>query len=198
MDPETADSSTLIAAARKGSQSASRELIRRHQAQVASTIYGILGVCDEAEDIGQETFLRFFGTLNQFREEASPATYLTRIAVNLCINEIRKRQRHRLFHWDSENEGLDKIADRDFQAAHSMEQIAVHNALQRLKPKYRTILVLRHMCGYTTAETASILSLPLGTVLSRLSRAQDRIRSILDPSGKENHYASREKAKILV
>jgi len=57
----------------------------------------------------------------------------------------------------------------------------INNALQSLQPKYRSVIVLRMMEGYTTKETAKILNLPIGTVLSRLSRAQDKLKEILEP-----------------
>jgi len=198
MGSEPDDIIDLIAAARKGNQAACRELIDRHQRQIAATVYGILGVCNEAEDIGQETFMRFFASLDQFRGESSVTTYLTRIAVNLCINEIRKRQRHRLVHWVSTHDNLEQVPEENWSKSTSIEQITVHNALQKLKPKYRSVLVLRLMSGYSTSETAAILSLPLGTVLSRLSRAQDQIRQILDPTGKEKTYVNPKKIKSAV
>ncbi len=187
----------LTSRAAKGDPAACRDLIRLHQRQLASTIYGILGACTEAEDIGQEAFMRFFASLSQFRGDASTATYLTRIAVNLCINEIRKRQRQRLFHRIISPEQLDRIHDTVPLPSASIEQITVHKALQRLKPKYRTVLVLRHMNGCSTAETAAILSLPIGTVLSRLSRAQEQLRKILDPAGKEKNHVKTKKAQAI-
>lgn len=190
---QTAETTDLLKKAAQGNQSACAELIHRYQRTVAGTIYGILGLCPEAEDIGQETFLRFFSTLDRFRGEASPGTYLTRIAVNLCINEIRRRQRHRLFHSPAEPEQINRIPGDDGSGSRSIEQIMVHNALQKIKPKYRTVLVLRHMNGLSTAETAAALSLPLGTVLSRLSRAQDQLKKVLDPAGKESQYAHEKK-----
>lgn len=179
----------LIQKAIEGNQSACRELIRIHQRQVAATVYGILGTCSQAEDIGQETFLRFFSTLDRFRGESSVATYLTRIAVNLCINEIRRRQRFRLLHTDLSPESLEKVPGTDASPSASIERITIHNALQRLKPKYRAVLVLRFMSGYSTAETAAILSIPTGTVLSR---AQDQIKEILYPQYKENEYVPKK------
>jgi RNA polymerase sigma-70 factor (ECF subfamily) len=188
------DTTDLLTKAAQGNQSACTRLIHLHERAVAGTIYGILGVCPEAEDIGQEAFLRFFSSLGQFRGEASPATYLTRIAVNLCINEIRRRQRHRLLHLATKPEQMDQVPGPDGSGIRSIETIVVHNALQKIKPKYRTVLVLRHLNGLSTAETAAVLSLPVGTVLSRLSRAQDQLKKILDPAGKENHYAHEKKA----
>jgi len=64
---------------------------------VAATVIGMLGHCPEAEDIGQETFIRFYKSLDKFRGDASVGTYLTRIAINLSLNEIKRRRRQRKF-----------------------------------------------------------------------------------------------------
>jgi RNA polymerase sigma-70 factor (ECF subfamily) len=71
-----------------------------------------------------------------------------------------------------------EIADYDTQERKEASEI-VHKALMGLDPKFRIILTMRMLQGYTTKETAEILDLPLGTVLSRLSRAQDQLRNIL-------------------
>ena len=73
---------------------------------------GMLGHCTEAEDIGQETFIRFYKSLNRFRGESSISTYLTRIAINLSLNEIKRRQRHRKYFSNTSEEGMDKIPEK--------------------------------------------------------------------------------------
>jgi RNA polymerase sigma-70 factor (ECF subfamily) len=73
----------LIQASKQGDEQAFKELIRRHESRVASTVIGMLGNCPEAEDVGQETFIQFYKNLKHFRGDASIGTYLTRIAINL-------------------------------------------------------------------------------------------------------------------
>ncbi|MFH1221379.1 MAG: sigma-70 family RNA polymerase sigma factor [Candidatus Eisenbacteria bacterium] len=171
----------LIAAARGGNDRAFRDIVRLYEPAVAATVMAMLGDCAEAEDVGQETFVRFYRSLDKFRGESSVKTYLTRIAMNLSLNELKRRKRRRFFvssrpveeHSDlpSKESGRDDIGDRDLVA----------KALARLDDRSRSVIVLRLIDGYSTEETAGILGLPLGTVLSRLARAQEKLRGILGP-----------------
>lgn len=143
---------------------------------------GMLGHCTEAEDIGQETFIRFYKSLDKFRGESSISTYLTRIAINLSLNEIKRRQRHRKRYSNSSDEGLDNVPEKSVSKNTSETKELVHMGIQKLEPKFRSVIVLRLILGYTTQETAKLLRLPMGTVLSRLTRAQMKLRDILAPS----------------
>ena len=88
----------LIDRARAGDEAAFRGLVERYESQVAATVVGMLGPGDEADDVGQETFVRFYQALSKFRGEAALGTYLTRIAMNLSLNAIKRRQRQRWRH----------------------------------------------------------------------------------------------------
>ena len=149
---------------------------------MAATVIGMLGYCQEAEDIGQETFIRFYQSLDKFRGESSVGTYLTRIAINLSLNEIRRRQRRRKFFFPNPDEKMENIPDTNSPKNQKEAKQIVQQGLQKLDPKFRTVLVLRLIDGYSTEETARILNLPVGTVLSRLARAQMKLREILKPS----------------
>jgi len=152
---------------------------------VAAVIIGMLGYGDEAEDIGQETFMRFYKSLQRFKGESSVGTYLIRIAINLSINELKRRQRrNRFFHvsWEPGLE-MESLPAGPSAANPDPEQeekkVFVRQALQKLEPRFRSVIVLRLMDGYSTKETARILKLPMGTVLSRLARAQMKLKEIL-------------------
>ncbi|RMH54101.1 MAG: sigma-70 family RNA polymerase sigma factor, partial [Bacteroidetes bacterium] len=88
---------TLVARARQGDEQAFRNLVERYESTVAATVIGMLGAGPEAEDVGQETFIRFYRALHQFRGEAAVGTYLTRIAINLSLNALKRRRRRRLY-----------------------------------------------------------------------------------------------------
>lgn len=143
---------------------------------------GMLGHCTEAEDIGQETFIRFYKSLNKFRGESSISTYLTRIAINLSLNEIKRRQRRRKYFSTTSEDRLDNIPEITTSKNKNETQEIVNLAIQKLEPKFRSVLVLRLILGYTTQETAKIMKLPVGTVLSRLTRTQMKLKDILTPS----------------
>jgi RNA polymerase sigma-70 factor (ECF subfamily) len=156
--------------------------VKKNENQVAAIVIGMLGHCTEAEDIGQETFIRFYKSLNKFRGESSISTYLTRIAINLSLNEIKRRQRRRKYFSNTSEEGMDNIPENTTSKNRKETKEIVNQGIQKLEPKFRTVLVSRLILGYTTQETAKLLKLPVGTVLSRLTRAQMKLKSILTPS----------------
>lgn len=170
----------LVERARTGDKTAFSQLVRNYEPIVASTIIGMLGPGEDAEDVGQNVFIRFYNAMGDFRGEAALSTYLTRIAINLSLNEIKKRKRRNLLFFNKrEGEREFEMPDEhNFEEAYDTKE-AVNIALQQLEPKFRTVVVLRMLQGFTTAETAKILNLPLGTVLSRLSRAQDKLKVLL-------------------
>ena len=83
----------LLERARGGDDRAFRVLVDRYQGVVAATVTGMLGLGDDAEDVGQETFIRFHRSLDRFRGESSVATSLTRIAINLSLTALKRRRR---------------------------------------------------------------------------------------------------------
>ncbi|MDH4221000.1 MAG: sigma-70 family RNA polymerase sigma factor [Candidatus Aminicenantes bacterium] len=171
----------LFRAAKNGDKNAFKELIKKYEHQVAATVIGMLGNCPEAEDVGQETFIRLYQSLDKFRGEASLGTYLTRIAINLSLNELKRRQQKRGRFFSRADEVVESIPDKNNQKQRKELKDIVHMGIRKLDPKYRTVVVLRLIDGYSTQETAQILKLPVGTVLSRLARAQMKLKEILTP-----------------
>jgi RNA polymerase sigma-70 factor (ECF subfamily) len=175
------EESELIKAAIEGDKNAFGEIVTRYQRMVARTVKGMLGDSVFAEDIGQEVFIKLYHSLSDFRGEAKLSTYIQKIAVNLTLNEIKRRKRFfSMFSQRGNNEMYEfEIADTDNEEKREASEI-VNKALLAMDPKFRIILTMRMLQGYSTKETAEILDLPQGTVLSRLSRAQDQLREILD------------------
>ncbi len=175
----------LIAQTLAGNQQAFGVLVRRYERQVAATVLGMLGNCTEAEDVGQETFVRFYKALASFRGDSTVGTYLTRIAINLSLNELKRRKRHRSFFFFLSSNDTEKdqpelhLPDPTLQHQQYENNETVLKALQLLDEKLRSVAVLRLIEGYSTKETADLLNIPLGTVLSRLSRAQEKLRQII-------------------
>ncbi len=151
-----------------------------YRKKIEKTIIGILGDRNEAEDIGQETFIRFYKSIDKFRGESSVSTYITRIAINLSLDEIKRRKRKAMFIHNSNNE-LNNIPNTNNDNENIVNKELILQSIQNLHLRYRKVVVLRLIDGYSTKETAKILKLPAGTVLSRLSRAQEKVRKILTP-----------------
>jgi len=175
------DETELLECCRNGEQSAFTEIVRRYKSRVASTISGMLGKGDYIDDIGQEVFIRFFNGVNTFRGESSVGTYITRIAINLSLNEIKRRNIRRFLSFDGMLEEGHDIKDESSLHIINEKCEIVQKSIQKLNAKYRTVLVLRLIDDYSTEETAKILDIPVGTVLSRLSRAQKMLKEILEP-----------------
>ena len=176
----------LLQAARRGDHNAFKEFIKKHEHRVARTVISMLGHCAEAEDIGQETFIRFYKSLGRFRGDSAVGTYLTRIAINLSLNELKRRgRREKLFFSKTGSRNDEDMLDRLPGQNPGNDRLEIKEIVQlgirKLKPQYRAVIVLRLIRGYSTIETAEILDLPKGTVLSRLSRAQIKLREILKP-----------------
>lgn len=176
----SSDEHELVKSSLEGDKNAFGEIVTRYQGMVARTVKGMLGDTVFSEDIGQEVFIKLYHSLSDFRGEAKLSTYIQKIAVNLTLNEIKRRKR--FFSMFSQKGNSDmhefEVADQDDAERRDAKEI-VSKALMKMEPKFRIILTMRMLQGYSTKETAEILNLPLGTVLSRLSRAQEQMRGIL-------------------
>ena len=180
----TAADHELVQLAHGGDERAFRELVERYEPAVAGVVVGMLGPGDDADDVGQETFIRFYRAMGSFRGEASLKTYLRRIAMNLSLNALKRRRRFafRFLSRDSAREPLpEPPVVIDGEVERGQTQARVRAAIDRLGPKHRPVVVLRMMDGCSTRETAEILGLPEGTVLSRLSRAMRELENDLRP-----------------
>jgi RNA polymerase sigma-70 factor (ECF subfamily) len=169
----------LLARLRVGDESAFRELIEMNGGRVAATVTGILGHGPDVDDIGQETFIQLFRSLPGFRGDSAITTYLTRIAINLSLNELRRRRKFDRFRTADLPEGDAGDLTAACRPGAEDAKVIVREGLDRLDPKFRTVIVLRLIDGFSTLETAKILGLAHGTVLSRLARGQAKLREIL-------------------
>ncbi len=171
--------SEWIELAKNGDHFAFRQLVRALEPKVATTVIGMLGNCPEADDIGQEAFLRFYRALGKIREPEKCESFITRIAINLSLNELKKRKRRlSIFRRPSQNEEFESKTNA-IETQETKE--LVQNAIQKLDIEFRAVVVLRILDGYSVKETAEILKIPEGTVLSRLSRGQKKLKTVLEP-----------------
>jgi RNA polymerase sigma-70 factor (ECF subfamily) len=176
-----ANENELVSASLEGDKLAFGEIVNRYRKMVARTVKGMLGDSVFAEDIGQEVFIRLYHSLAEFRGEAKLATYIQKIAVNLTLNEIKRRKRSfSMFSQKGDDEIYEfDVADHDNEERRDAKEM-VTSALMKLDPKFRIVVTMRMLQGYSTKETAEALELPQGTVLSRLSRAQKQLKEILE------------------
>ncbi len=101
----------LVENSRRGDLAAFKALVIRHEGKVAGVVRSMLGTTPEADDVGQEVFIRFYGALTKFRGESAVGTLLSRgIAINLSLNEIKERRKRRFSIFSGEEEGWNKGA----------------------------------------------------------------------------------------
>jgi RNA polymerase sigma-70 factor (ECF subfamily) len=166
----------LIEFINQGNRNAFQHLIERYEDTVASVVIGMLGHRPDTEDIGQEIFIRVYKGMKRFRFRSSFRTYLVRIAVNVCLDQIRKssiiQEGPEVGEFSTDLETIDE--NPAFEIRDSIDR-----ALQELDESQRIVVLLRLVEGYSVKETAKILGIPEGTVLSRLSRAQEKLRDLL-------------------
>ncbi len=187
----------LLQKAQRGDRAAYGQVVVLYQDRLFNAVLRLVGDREEARELTQEAFTRGLMNLNSFRGDASPYTWLFRIAVNLAISQLRKVQRQRVFSLDGS--GNARKRDNDDQASGLMDRVArdrsgetplqrierrerdeaVLSALGRLDAEYRAVLVMRDIEGFDYQQMADILSLPLGTLKSRLFRARLALRDEL-------------------
>lgn len=174
----------LLDSARGGDMAAFRSLVERYEEQVAATVIGMMGYGPEADDVGQETFIRFYRAMDNFRGDASLGTYLTRIAINQSLKALKKKktwQKRFQSAEDNEQVVLEVVGEEDSSFADRERRDLIHRALARLSPDHRAVIVLRMLDEHSTKETAEMLGIAEGTVMSRLSRAMQKLEQLLRP-----------------
>ncbi len=194
--PPKADESRdvdLFRRSQTGDRGAFGQLAIRLQDRLYNAILRIVGDREEARELTQETFLKALNSIDSFRGEAQPYTWLFRIGVNLAISQIRKNQRRRTFSLDATfpnraGDGqasalVDRLSRDQASPSDAMEkrekQQLVLIALGKLDVEYRAILVMRDIDGMDYQQMADALNLPLGTLKSRLFRARLSLREQL-------------------
>jgi RNA polymerase sigma-70 factor (ECF subfamily) len=165
---EAPDEQSWLPAARRGEPWALEQLYHRYQPPVYSLCFRLLGRAEDAEDAVQATFVRAFRALPRFRGESTARTWLYRIATNEALGILRRRR-------DTPplEEETVSLPDRSGSV---VERLAVREAMARLSPDHRAILVLRLWQELSYTEIAGVLGISLPAVKMRLNRARAEFR----------------------
>lgn len=176
----------LIKKCRKGSREAFNALFSNYQTQVINIAYSMLSDREDAYDAAQETFVRVYRNIESFKEQSSFSTWLYRITANVCSDILRKRQKHsNVLSINSMSEDSKDFDIRDESptpedsAELDERQRAVREAIAELRDEYRAVITLCDIEGMSYDEISRILSLPAGTVKSRINRARNSLKKIL-------------------
>ncbi len=169
------------------------ELYDAYEQRIFNLVFRLVGNYEDAADLTSDTFVRALRGYDRFRGDAHPYTWLYRIAVNLCKNYFRQQQhrsRVHSFSLDAPLEGEEGATAREIEdegqepqrkvEARELEG-QVQQCLERLRPDFRTLIVLRDVQGLSYREIGDILGCPEKAVKSRLFRARTRLRELLEP-----------------
>jgi len=176
----------LMTYVKEGNLGAFDELAERYKVRLFNFIYRVLPEKEEAEDILQETFLRAYRERKRFDQRFCFSTWIYTIALNLARSEYRRRKRWKMVRLGtSRNEGELELPDEKSRQEGFMPFI--EKAVETLPPEYREAFVLRDVNRLPYEDIAQILSVPVGTVKSRINRARLLMRERLEPL-KESIY----------
>jgi len=184
--PSAADQE-LVKAAQKGSMVAFEELVARHRDKIYARAFGMLRNEDDAVDVSQEARVKGWQRLTQFQGESSFATWMTRIVINLCLDQLRKQKRVRaesIEQMDEEVGGVERqmpvINPNPTEGLEREELRArIDKALSQLSYEHRTVLILHEFEDLEYKMIAKKMGCSIGTVMSRLFYARRKMAVLL-------------------
>jgi RNA polymerase sigma-70 factor (ECF subfamily) len=186
-DYSSADDPALVKASHGGDMSAFEELVARHRDKIYARAYSMVRNEEEAIDLSQEAWVKGWQKLRQFQGEASFATWMTRIVINLCLDHLRKQKRHR-------TESIEAMDEETGGAERQMPVVTVNptaglekvelrgridRALAQLSHEHRTVLLLHEFEEMEYKDIAKAMDCSIGTIMSRLFYARRKMASLL-------------------
>ena len=186
------DEATLVAQMQAGNDEAFEACVRNYVGRLLAVARRILANEEDARDAVQDAFLAAFKQIDRFEERSKLGTWLHRIAINAALGRLRKLQNHPeqpienlLPHFGDGEHQLDPPAPwqatSDTILQRKESRALVTRCINRLPDAYRTIILLRDIEGLDTDETARLLGSSPGVVKTRLHRARQALRTLLDP-----------------
>jgi RNA polymerase sigma-70 factor (ECF subfamily) len=185
------DDHEFVSLSKKGDIDAFEILVRKHQKKMFNIAYRMIGSYDEACEIVQDTFISAYKNLRRFKGKARFSTWLYTIVINLSKNRLRQLRTQR-YHEPLSIDDPVKTNNGEMQGEFASNEPSVLERLERrdiqeevqkcisdLDPEFREVLVLRDIHGFSYDEISGVLTIPEGTVKSRLFRARDAIKDSL-------------------
>ena len=182
----------VVALALEGRDAAHRELIKRYERPVFSLVFRMVRDRELAEDLTQDTFVKVLSHLDRYRTDFKFSSWLFKIANNVAIDHLRRRQLDTVsIHGSPHATDADAVDASRFDISDGSENAldemeakelgsAIEQAISGLRPEYRSCILLRHVEGRSYEEIASTLDLPLGTVKTYIHRARHELRRALE------------------
>jgi len=192
-DHSSAGDPALVRSAQSGDMAAFEELVARHRDKIYGRAYSMMRNEEEAIDLSQEAWVKGWQRLKQFQGEASFGTWMTRIVINLCLDQLRKQKRQRtesIEAMDEESGGVERqmpvvTANPTAGLERAEARQRIDRALAQLSHEHRTVLVLHEFEEMEYKEIAKTMTCSIGTVMSRLFYARRKMAVLLADMKKE-------------
>jgi RNA polymerase sigma-70 factor, ECF subfamily len=181
------DDQPLVRAAQQGDMAAYEELVARHRDKIYARAFSMMRNEEDAIDLSQEAWVKGWQRLKQFQGESSFATWMTRIVINLCLDQLRKQKRHRaesIEEMDEESGGVERqmptitVNPTERLERGELRQ-RIDKALSQLSEAHRTALILCEFEEMEYKEIAKAMNCSIGTVMSRLFYARRKMAALL-------------------
>ncbi len=187
LDYPSAEDPALVRSAQKGDMQAFEELVARHRDKIYARAFSMMRNEEEAIDLSQEAWVKAWQRLKQFQGEASFVTWMTRIVINLCLDQLRKQKRLRaesVEQMDEESGGVERhmpvvIPNPTERLERSELRQRIDRALGQLSHEHRTALILHEFEDLEYKEIAKRMGCSIGTVMSRLFYARRKMAALL-------------------
>jgi RNA polymerase sigma-70 factor (ECF subfamily) len=181
------EDAALVKAAQGGDTAAFEELVARHRDKIYARAYSMMRNEDEAIDLSQEAWVKGWQRLAQFQGESSFGTWMTRIVINLCLDQLRKHKRQRaesIELLEEESGGVERqmpvVTPNPTEGLERSElRERIQDALGKLSEEHRTVLVLHEFEEMEYKQIAKEMNCSIGTVMSRLFYARRRLAGLL-------------------
>ncbi len=180
----------LLDRIKQGDISAFEEIVKLYENKICQTIFYMVKNESSVEDIAQEVFIKVYKNISKFNEQSSLYTWIYRITMNTCFDEIKKEKK--IFHlsnyvdsddgeqeieFEDESQNVDDIVER------KLNKEVLIKAIKSLSEEYRSLIVLRDIRGFSYWEISDMLNMKLGTVKSKISRAREALKKELIKMG---------------
>ncbi|MBR6253465.1 MAG: sigma-70 family RNA polymerase sigma factor [Clostridia bacterium] len=189
----------LLYKAKQGDMDAFEQIIKLYEKKICQTIFYMVKNDSQVEDIAQEVFIKVYKNLSKFNEQSSLYTWIYRITMNACFDEIKKEKK--VYHlsnyidtddgeqeieYEDEKQNVDEIVER------KLNKEVLIKAIKSLNEEYRSLIVLRDIRGFSYWEISDMLNMKLGTVKSKISRARESLKKELIKMGYSGYSIDEE------
>ncbi len=183
----------LVAASQAGDMVAFEQLVARHRDKIYARAFSMMRNEEDAIDLSQEAWVKAWQRLKQFQGDSSFATWMTRIVINLCLDQLRRQKRTRaesIEHLDEELGGVERqMPVVTLNPTEGLERAElrkrIDKAMTQLSYEHRTVLILHEFEEMEYKQIAKVMNCSIGTVMSRLFYARRRLASLLQGLKKE-------------